>query len=99
MATMQHDTIESRGSPAEERAERVARVPLDPPDERVHTAPIVGRVVREAPEAGARVRGRVMHEVGRPGARVIGRVVRETSEPGTEAFGCVVREAPEALAA
>jgi hypothetical protein len=96
MATVQHDTIEVRGSPVEQgRAPRVAPLPARPgPREAV-----IGRVVREAPESGARVVGRVVREAGRPRARAIGRVVREAPESGAHALGCVVREAPGALAA
>ena len=45
-----------------------------------HVAPVVGRVIREAPE---------------PGAHALGRVIREAPEPGAYALGRVIREAPE----
>ena len=43
-------------------------------------APVIGRVVRDAPA---------------PGAWRLGRVVREAAGPGVRSFGCVVRQAPE----
>jgi hypothetical protein len=88
MATKQQDRIDARDSEAltgaergPEGSERVERV-----------APIVGRVVRDAPAPGARSFGRVVREAPEPGDRSLGRAVRQATEPGVRSLGRVVRE-------
>lgn len=57
--------------------------------------PIVGRVIRVAPEPDASVLGRVTREGAGQGLRAFGCVVREAPDPGVSVLGRVVREAPE----
>jgi hypothetical protein len=54
-------------------------------------APVAGRVVRDAPEPGARPRGRVTREPSGPLARVLGCVVREAPDRTARALGRVTR--------
>lgn len=53
---------------------------------------VLGRVVRDAPGAGARVVGRVTIEDPGPGTRAHGPVVREEPDPGATVLGRVTRD-------
>jgi hypothetical protein len=89
MATKQHDRIDERDRETLARAKRLAP---EASERAVCAVPIVGRVVRDAPAAGAQSFGRVVREAPEPGDRSLGRVVRQTTEPGVQTLGQVVRE-------
>ena len=58
-----------------------------------HPASVVGCVVRDAPQRGARSVGRVTREAVGPGVRSFGCVVREAPERGARVLGRVTKEA------
>jgi hypothetical protein len=95
MTTEQRMTVEDRRPAVARRGADDVTSPKDPTGREGAggAAPVVGCVVRDAPEAGARRLGRVTREAFGPGAWVLGCVVRQAPDRARRVLGRVTTEA------